>query len=34
VGFYLLQALADESKLEDCMLQGRMNCEPIEAASD
>ena len=30
VGLYLLDALADESKLEDCMMQGRMNCVPIE----
>jgi hypothetical protein len=30
VGLYLLDALAAESNLEDCMLQGRMNCEPIE----
>ena len=29
-GFYLLSALANESKLEDCMMQGRMNCEPID----
>ena len=30
VGLYLLDALAAESKLEDCMMQGRMNCVPIE----
>jgi len=30
VGLYLLEALSAESKLEDCVLQGRMNCEPIE----
>jgi hypothetical protein len=30
VGLYLLEALAAESKLEDCFLQGRMNCVPIE----
>lgn len=30
VGLYLLEALAAESSLEDCMLQGRMNCEPID----
>jgi hypothetical protein len=29
VGFYVLDALSAESKLEDCMMQGRMNCEPI-----
>lgn len=28
-GLCLLDALADESTLEDCMMQGRMNCEPI-----
>ncbi len=28
-GLYLLDALADESNLEDCMMQGRMNCEAI-----
>jgi hypothetical protein len=30
VGFYVLSALATESKLEDCMMAGRMNCEPID----
>jgi hypothetical protein len=33
IGLYLLDALAAESKLEDCMLQGRMNCEPIDPAT-
>jgi len=32
VGLYLMDALAAESKLEDCMMQGRMNCQPIEVA--
>jgi len=32
LGLYLMDALAAESKLEDCLMQGRMNCEPIEAA--
>jgi len=30
VGLWLAEALAMEAKLEDCMLQGRMNCERIE----
>jgi hypothetical protein len=30
VGLYLMDALAAESKLEDCLMQGRMNCETIE----
>jgi hypothetical protein len=33
VGLYLLEALAAESKLEDCFLQGRMNCVPIEVSA-
>ena len=33
VGLYLLDALAAESKLEDCMMQGRLNCEPIDAST-
>jgi len=27
---YLLDALAAESTLEDCMMAGHMNCEPID----
>lgn len=30
VGLWLAEALAMEAKLEDCLLQGRMNCERIE----
>lgn len=30
VGLYVLQGLAAVSSLEDCLLQGRMNCERIE----
>jgi hypothetical protein len=30
VGLWLAERLADLSKLDDCMLQGRMNCERIE----
>jgi hypothetical protein len=33
VGFYVLQGLAVTSKLEDCMLQGRLNCERIDMQS-
>jgi hypothetical protein len=32
LGLYLLDALSAESKLEDCFLQGRTNCVPIEAS--
>jgi hypothetical protein len=27
----LVRALRDESRLEDCLMQGRHNCAPIEA---
>jgi hypothetical protein len=30
IALWLAEALAAESKLEDCLLQGRMNCERIE----
>jgi hypothetical protein len=30
IGLYLLQELARVSKLEDCLLQGRRDCERIE----
>lgn len=30
IGLYLIQKLAALSKLEDCMMQGRLNCERIE----
>jgi len=33
IGLWLAEALATESKLEDCLLQGRMNCERIELSS-
>ena len=32
-GLYLLEALSTESRLEDCMLQGRMNCVRVDAAT-
>jgi hypothetical protein len=31
LGVMLVRALRDESKLEDCLMQGRYNCAPIEA---
>lgn len=30
IGLWLAGAMAAEAKLEDCLLQGRMNCERIE----
>lgn len=30
VGLWVAEGLARESKLEDCLLQARMNCERIE----
>ena len=33
LGLYLLDALSAESKLEDCFLQGRANCVPIEVST-
>ncbi|HJT06011.1 MAG TPA: hypothetical protein VJ747_03745 [Stellaceae bacterium] len=33
VGLWLTERLADLSKLDDCMLQGRSNCERIELST-
>jgi hypothetical protein len=30
---YLVHALRNESKLEDCLMSGRSNCAPIELPS-
>jgi len=30
IGLWVAEGLAEVSKLEDCLLQGRMNCERIE----
>jgi hypothetical protein len=30
IGLWVADGLAQVSKLEDCLLQGRMNCERIE----
>jgi hypothetical protein len=32
VGVVLVRALRAEGNLEDCLMQGRNNCAPIEAA--
>jgi len=34
VSLYILQGLAATTKLEDCLLQGRQNCERIESDVD
>jgi hypothetical protein len=33
LGLYLAEQLAAISKLEDCLLQGRLNCERIEISA-
>jgi len=33
IGLYLMEGLAQTTKLEDCLLQGRLNCERIETSS-
>ena len=33
IGLYVMEGLATTSKLEDCLLQGRMNCERIDTSS-
>ena len=33
IGFYVLDGLAQTAKLEDCLLQGRLNCERIDISS-
>lgn len=33
VGLYIVERLAAESKLEDCLLQGRADCIPIAPGS-
>ena len=29
-GYFLMAALRDNAKLEDCLMSGRKNCAPIE----
>jgi len=31
-GLYLVHTLRDSSKLQDCVMQGRSNCSPIDSA--
>jgi len=31
LGLFLVQKLSASAKLEDCLMQGRSNCAPIEA---
>jgi len=31
---YLVYALRDASKLQDCVMQGRSNCAPVESTSN
>jgi hypothetical protein len=31
-GLYLVYALRDASNLQDCVMQGRSNCSPIDTA--
>jgi hypothetical protein len=33
IGLYVMEGLAATSKLEDCLLQGRQNCERIDMSS-
>jgi anti-sigma factor RsiW len=33
IGLYVMEGLAATSKLEDCLLQGRLNCERIDTPS-
>ena len=33
IGLYLMEGLAANSRLEDCLLQSRMNCERIDLPS-
>lgn len=32
-GYWLMEHLAAESKLEDCMMAGRPNCVPVDKSS-
>ena len=34
VGVFLIQKLEASSKLEDCLLQGRTNCAPIDVPAN
>ena len=30
VGYYLMTALRDQGKVEDCLMSGRTNCAPLD----
>jgi hypothetical protein len=32
-GLYLVYALRDASQLQDCVMQGRSNCAPVESTT-
>lgn len=34
VGLYVVEQLADESRLEDCVLQGRADCLRVDMTQD
>jgi hypothetical protein len=33
IGLYVMEGLAQTTKLEDCLLQGRLNCERVDTSS-
>ena len=33
VGYWVLDHLARQSRLEDCMMAGRQNCEPLDRSA-
>ncbi|MDE2229822.1 MAG: hypothetical protein KGL11_12385 [Alphaproteobacteria bacterium] len=33
IGLYVMEGLAQTTKLEDCLLQGRLNCERIDTST-
>lgn len=33
IGLYVMEGLAQTTKLEDCLLQGRLNCERIDTSA-
>ncbi len=33
IGLYVMEGLAQTAKLEDCLLQGRVNCERIDSSA-
>jgi hypothetical protein len=33
LGLYLIHALGSTSRLQDCVMQGRSNCAPVDAST-